>query len=128
MAISSTSVSAGKVFESLSSAYKQLKNGEFFVYKKGVMYPFKWNMLAGIEKPTVFFTPGRTIRKKPVPIFQRSKYFEMLDDYNCVSCFDPTLFKDRDISLAWFQGEKGRFYALELAEMWGDFVSDLKIR
>lgn len=118
---------AGKVFSDLFSAYKSLKEGEFFINRDGVMYPFKWDMSAGIDCPVVFFTPGRTIRGKPVPIFQRSKYFDSLEGYNCVSCFDPTLFKNSEINLAWFQGEKKRFYALELAKLWKDFVSKVRI-
>lgn len=120
--------SAGKVFPDLLSAYKSIKIGEFFVYKEGVMYPFKWDMTAGRDKPIVFFTPGRTLRGKPMPVFQRSKYFERLKDYNCISCFDPTLFKDEEINLAWFQGERKRFFALELAAIWRDFVIKIKIK
>ncbi|EXJ10630.1 DUF6270 domain-containing protein [Nitrincola nitratireducens] len=118
---------SGKVFPDLFSAYKALKIGVFFINRDGVMYPFKWDMSAGIEYPIVFFTPGRTIRGKPTPIFQRSKYFDALEGYNCVSCFDPTLFKDDEINLAWFQGEKKKFYALELAKLWQEFVIKLKI-
>lgn len=117
----------GKVFPDLLSAYKSIKNGEFFIHVDGVMYPFKWNLSAGIHRPVVFFTPGRTIRGKPVPIFQRAKYFDELEGYNCVSCFDPTLFKDAEMNLAWFQGEKKRFYAIELAKLWRDFVNKVKI-
>ena len=121
------SFSAGKVFSDFLSAYKVVKNGEFFICFDGVMYPFKWNVTCGFDSPVVFFTPGRTIRGKPVPIFQRSKYFSFLEEYNCISCFDPTLFKDSEMNLAWFQGERGRFYALEIAKMWGDFVKKAKI-
>lgn len=122
-----SSLSAGKVFPDLFSAYKSVRVGEFFVNKNGVMYPFKWDMSAGQNCPLVFFTPGRTIRGKPVPIFQRSSYFHYLTDYNCVSCFDPTLFSDSEINLAWFQGDRKRFYALELAEIWKEFVDKLKL-
>lgn len=118
---------SGKVFPDLYSAYKSVKKGEFFVHFDGVMYPFKWDMLAGLDAPMVFFTPGRTIRGKPVPIFQRSSYFDLLDGYNCVSCFDPTLFKDSEINLAWFQGDRKRFYALEIAAIWAKFVEKMQI-
>lgn len=119
--------SSGKVFPDFLSAYREVKVGEFFIYFNGVMYPFKWNVTCGFDSPIVFFTPGRTIRGKPVPIFQRSKYFGLLEEYNCISCFDPTLFKDSEMNLAWFQGERGRFYALEVAKMWGEFVKKAKI-
>lgn len=117
---------AAKVYSDLISAYNSIKEGEFFINKDGVMYPFKWNVRAGSEAPIVFFTPGRTRRGKLMPVFQRSKYFDDLGQYNCVSCFDPTLFKDEDINLAWFQGERRRFYALELAKLWRDFVVKFK--
>ncbi|HDZ49575.1 hypothetical protein LCGC14_0056310 [marine sediment metagenome] len=113
---------AGKVFPDLLSAYRSVKVGEFFINKDGVMYPFKWDMTKGKNSPIIFFTPGRTIRGKPMPVFQRSRYFEFLKEYNCISCFDPTLFKDSEMNLAWFQGEKKRFYALEIASLWKEFV------
>lgn len=119
--------SSGKVFSDFLSAYKEVKCGEFFIYLNGVMYPFKWNLAGGLDLPIVFFTPGRTNRTKPVPIFQRSRYFSFLEEYNCISCFDPTLFKDSEMNLAWFQGERGRFYALEIAKMWGDFLRKIKV-
>ncbi|RUR27852.1 hypothetical protein ELY33_14775 [Vreelandella andesensis] len=119
--------SSGKVYPDFLSAYKEVKDGEFFIYLNGVIYPFKWNLTDEFHSPVVFFTPGRTIRGKSVPIFQRSKYFGFLEDYNCISCFDPTLFKDSEMNLAWFQGERGRFYALEVAKLWGEFVKEIQI-
>lgn len=80
-----SAVVSGKVFPDLLSAYKSVRLGDFFIFKKGVMYPFKWDMTAGKGQPVIFFTPGRITRGRPMPIFQRSKYFERLKEYNCVS-------------------------------------------
>ncbi len=104
-----------KVFNSLKDAFKYSKKGEFYIFYRGVFFPLKWDF-KGCSN-TVIFLPGRTARgRKPVPVFQRSSYFDDIEA-NVISCFDPTLFWGDMLSLGWFQGRGSIFY--------GELVGDL---
>lgn len=85
---------------------------------RGILFPFYWK-ITGHEK-TVVFLPGRTLRDKGVPKFQRKSYFQDLP-YNCISCFDPTLFYHKDLVLGWFRGRGSVFFA----EILGNLVAQL---
>ena len=104
-----------KVFNDFKEAIKFSRKGEFFIFYRGVLFPFKWDY-KGSDK-TVLFLPGRTARdRKPIPVFQRSSYFDSVNA-NVVSCFDPTLFWSKSLTLGWFQGRNSIFYADLLGEL-----------
>ena len=104
-----------KVFNNFKDAIRHSRKGEFLIFYRGVLFPFKWDF-KGSDK-TVFFFPGRTAReKKAIPVFQRSSYFDNINA-NAVSCFDPTLFWSDSLALGWYQGRGNTFYCNLLGDL-----------
>jgi hypothetical protein len=117
-AIAANLLASMNVYFDFKKALEEASDGSFMLAYQGTLFPFKWK-ITGHEK-TVFFMPGATSRAKPIPSFQRSSYFDKLP-YNCISCFDPTLFYSPSLSIAWFQGYRDAFFA----SMLGDLSCDL---
>lgn len=68
------------------------------------------------SKKLVVFFPGAFDRSVRIPKFQRESYFQDLP-YNCISLFDPTLFLNKTLRIAWFQGTYQQNYTLYIADI-----------
>lgn len=102
------------------------KKLNFFINKKGVLFPISLNIRES-ENLVIFF-PGAYDTSKPMPRFQRSNYFQELP-YSSLSFFDPTLFLSRELSIGWFQGRYNNTTYLDLlSEITEEIISFLKIK
>lgn len=103
-----------KVFYSLKEAAKQVTNGPFYLAVDGQLFPLTWRLNGSSQ--CVVFCPGATSRDILIPSFQRSSYFQDLQ-VNCISIFDPTLYHSASLTIGWFQGAGGVFYAELLSQI-----------
>lgn len=97
---------------------------EFYLAYRNILFPFSLSLKK--SEKFVVFLPGAFNINEPKPKFQRKSYFKDLS-YTCLSCFDPTLFMDPNLSLGWFQGNKNNFYIEYLTSLLLQIINDLGI-
>lgn len=113
-----------KVYFSFKEALKKVKTGGFYISYRNQLYPFWWS----IKDPQLDFTvfvPGRNSREKDIPVFQRKSYADFVNS-NVISIFDPSLFKSRDIGIAWCVGDRLNHHALNIGRLLNTFFDAIQ--
>jgi len=113
-----------KVFFSFREALRRVKTGYFFISYRNQLYPFWWSV-RDPELAFTIFVPGRTNRDKDIPVFQRKSYADAVNS-NVISIFDPSLFKARDIGIAWCVGDRHNHYAASIGKLLNVFFNAIK--
>lgn len=114
-----------KFFYSFKEAIRYSNKSTFFLSFRSVFFPvFLDNK--GTEKWVVFL-PGACSREKPMPIFQRSSYSEILES-NVISLFDPGLLLNKNLTNTWFCGTPARYYADYISRLLKEFFNEIGVR
>ena len=118
----------GKIFYSLEEGIMKVKKGWFYISYNSILFPIFVNIKYTnyLEHPFVIFVPGSTRREKPLPIFQRSYFAENIDA-NVICIADPTLHFRKNITMAWFCGDRHYHYASIIGRILFLFLNKMKV-
>ncbi|UQN37327.1 hypothetical protein MTR80_06370 [Alcaligenes aquatilis] len=112
----------GKVFFDIKSGLEYSGEEPFYVSKSGIIYPIKFYEKPNSKSLIVFF-PGMNNRGGPVPVFMRSTFANQLES-DVLILSDPAMIYDKDITIAWFAGNKDTHFATDLGVLIDNYIKD----